>query len=161
MDIKIMTDDFDDKIVSNIRDLYKSEENAKTLFDWLASRSKDMWTTSIDTLTRKLDVYRGEAVSLARALEEAGCGEFVVGRRGAPSRFKWEFSTISLGKAAAGEEQRLEAPESPVDEEDIGSVTEAPPPPQAVAPMTITQAKEALALTFGVSASSIEITIKA
>jgi hypothetical protein len=106
------------------------------------------------TKTRKLEINRGDAVALARALEIAGCGEFKVGRRGAPSRFVWSYSCIGLGKAAAGEPIALEQAENPQDdeEEETGSTPEV---------LTIAQAKAALARSSGISIDQIEIKINA
>ena len=98
-------------------------------------------------------------MALARALEQAGCGQFVVGRRGQPSRFEWAFSCISLGQAAAGEDVKLEAAEDPlpeIEEEQLEAAVAA-----SSQPLTLTQAKSALSKSLGVPIENIEITIKA
>lgn len=150
-----MNYDVKDTVKIAIVDLYKMNENARNLFDLNAKRERDASSTSIDSLTWKLKISRGEAVALARDLESAGCGEFKNGRRGSPSRLEWAYSCILLGKAAAGEQVQLEEPEDPQDEDfeivsDIGD-----------AGLTISEAKSAIAVRLGIAPSQIEITIKA
>ena len=154
-----MTSDISKNVIEAIRKLYRSEAAARALFDWTAQRERDATATSIDRLSNRLGISRGEAVALARALEQAGCGQFVVGRRGQPSRFEWAFSCISLGQAAAGEDVKLEAAEDPlpeIEEEQLEAAVAA-----SSQPLTLTQAKSALSKSLGVPVENIEITIKA
>ena len=154
-----MTSDISKTVIEAIRKLYRTEAAARALFDWTAQRERDATTTSIDRLSNRLGISRGEAVALARALEQAGCGQFVVGRRGQPSRFEWAFSCISLGQAAAGEDVKLEAAEDPlpeIEEEQLEAAVAA-----SSQPLTLTQAKSALSKSLGVPIENIEITIKA
>ena len=158
-----MTEDFTAETIKAIRNLYKTDTSAQSLFDWTASRERDASSTSIDRICHILQLSRGDAVALARHLEEAGCGEFVVGRRGQKSRFRWRYSCISLGHAASGETSELEEAENPVpdNEEDVidagpGNATETSP----LAGITISEAKAALAKSLGVSPSDIEIVVR-
>ena len=153
MEIKINYD-VKDEVKKSISSLYKKNEIARRLFDLIAKRSRDARATSVDSLAWKLAISRGEAVGLARELEEAGCGSFKNGRRGSKSRFEWAYSCILLGKAAAGEHVQLEEPEDPQDEEDEAG-------PDHSAGLTIAEAKSAIAARLGISTSQIEITIKA
>jgi hypothetical protein len=152
-----MMDHMDNDVIASIRRLYNANESAQRLFDWTAQRERDASATSIDLLTRRLTISRGEAVALARDLEAAGCGKFIVGRRGQKSRFEWGFSCISLGQAAAGESAKLEVvqAESEIDDE------EGVNPDETNTSLTIGEAKARLALAFGVKPENIEITIKA
>ena len=154
-----MTSNVDQKAVKAVRDLYKKDQIARRLFDLSAERERDATATSIDRLTHVLGVSRDEAVGLAQRLEEAGCGQFIVGRRGHKSRFAWGYSCISLGKAAAGQTTELEEPEDPLPEAEEEAATSQP----ALAPprMNIADAKRALSLTLGVPESAIEILIRA
>ena len=43
-----------------------------------------------------------------RKLGELGCGIYVMGRRGQPSRLKWRVGMVSLGQAAAGQSAQVE-----------------------------------------------------
>jgi len=50
---------------------------------------------------------RREIIALFRQLEKAGCGQFVEGRRGWPSRFVWSVGLTGVGRAAAGDAQPI------------------------------------------------------
>lgn len=141
-------------IIKSIQLLYTENPLAQKLFDLNAERERDANVSSLDVISRKLDTSRGETVSLARSLEEAGCGTFKVGRRGAPSRFEWAYSCIALGKAAAGEPIQLEQAENPQEDEtdEVESASDG---------LTIAQAKSGLARRLGISVDQIEIRINA
>ena len=153
-----MTKDLAQQIISAIRTLYRTDASARALFDWTASRTRDATATSIDRIAYQLGLSRGDAVALARKLEAAGCGEFVVGRRGQKSRFVWAYSCISLGQAASGEASEIEEVENPLPE-DEGSPEQSGLGEELK--LTIAEAKAALANSLGVPASSIEIIVKA
>jgi hypothetical protein len=148
-----MNFDVKESVKKRIVELYRQNPNAARLFDLNAERSRDAASTSIDAMCRKLEIGRGEAVSLARDLEAAGCGQFKNGRRGAKSRLEWSYSCILLGKAAAGEQVQLEEAENPEDDDDMGS--------ENVRGMSIANAKAAIAAHLGISVAQIEISIKA
>lgn len=152
-----MVVDIDKDVIEAIRRLYRADSAAQALFDWTASRTRDATATSLDRLSNKLNLTRGDAVALARSLEKAGCGQFVVGRRGQPSRFEWKYSCISLGQAAAGEDVKLEAAEDPLPEIEEEQLEAA----EAASGLTLAQAKIALSKTLGVPVENIEITIRA
>lgn len=101
------------------------------------------------------------AIDCARQMQDAGCGTFVVGRRGSKSRFRWHYNAISLGRAASGATDEL----IDVDETAESEADDEAPTPASVAesPLTLTipQAKEALARTLGVKPEQIEIIVKA
>jgi hypothetical protein len=153
-----MTNDFDPAVVPAIRALRESVPAAKRLFNWMATRGHDATETSLDRMAQKLGISRSEAVALARQLQDAHCGEFVVGRRGQKSRFRWAYSCIGLGHAAAGEQVELVAASDPIAESEEEALD---PQPASPLKLTIPQAKAGLAAYFGVSPDNIEITIKA
>jgi len=95
-------------VVDRIRELYKEDETSRSFFDWAASRVNDSAETSLDRMTQKLGLGRADVVSLAKQLEDAQCGRFIVGRKGAKSRVKWFYSLRSLGHAAKGDINDLE-----------------------------------------------------
>lgn len=149
-----MNNDVRNEVKAAISSLYRTNDLARQLFDLNAERERDASSTSIDSLSWKLEISRGDAVALARKLEEAGCGSFKNGRRGSKSRFEWAYSCILLGKAAAGEQVQLEEPDDPQDDEDK-------PGGNSVSGLTIAEAKSAIAARLGISPSQIEISIKA
>ncbi len=154
-----MTNDLDKDVIKAIRALYKSNPQAQALFDALAIRKKDASETSVDNISNTLNITRGDAVDLARALGETGCGRFLVGRKGWKSRFEWEYSVISLGQAAAGESADLEKAVDPVPEVDDDEKP-AIQPALTSRSITISEAKQMLAASLGVSVENIEITVK-
>ena len=153
-----MTSDFDAAVVPAIRALYKGFPAAQRLFDWMAARERDATEPTVDRMAQKIGVSRGEAVALARQLQDAHCGEFVVGRHGQPSRFRWAYSRISLGRAAAGEQADLQAASDPIAEAEEEALD---PQGGSALRLTIPQAKAALAASLGVSPANIEIIVKA
>ena len=141
-----------------IQALYDENPHATRLFDWTASLERDAYETTVERLCRKLDISRGDAIRLARELEAAGCGEFIVGRKGWSSRFRWAHSRVSLGQIASGEAVELEEASDPISEED----EEASEPQEGgERPLTIHEAKNRLARSLGVEPSEISIEIRA
>ncbi len=158
-----MTNNPTQEIVKKIRNLYQSEPSAQKLFDWTANRERDATSTSIDRIRSVLNISRGDAVALARLLHDAECGEFIVGRHKQRSRFRWKYSCISLGQAAAGESTDIAEAENPVPEgeEDLVESESLPVQVQIPLKLTIAEAKAALANSLGVPVTSIEIIVKA
>ena len=140
-----------------IRELYTNNEDARRLFDWLAALQRDTTETSIDRMVKVLSTPRKSAVSLARQLEQEGCGEFIVGRRGSPSRFRWAYSRVSLGQVASGETEEIEEAYNPIPETD----EEDTAPQGSDRSLTIQKAKTLLAKSLGVEPSQIAIEIRA
>lgn len=95
--------------VNGLRRLYRGDALAQRFFDHLAARSKNARETTVDRLLHVLsrdgqDVARRDLIGLLQALQEHDAGEFIVGRRGQPSRFRWAVGMIGLAKAVRGEE---------------------------------------------------------
>lgn len=148
-----MNDDFRPGTVEAVQTLYEEDPNAKKMFDWTATLRRDATMTTIDTISRELGISRKASVALARELEDAGCGEFIVGRRGSSSRFKWAHSRVSLGRVAAGETEEIEDVSDPIPEEEEMSLEETSQP------LTIRRAKTLLAEALGVEPGQVEIKI--
>ncbi|WP_106390983.1 hypothetical protein [Enhygromyxa salina] len=77
-------------------ELYRSQPGARALFDSILERGVDEGRTTVDELTGDGDVGRRDAIALLRSLDEAGCGEFKVGRKGHPSRLEWTVAPAEL-----------------------------------------------------------------
>lgn len=157
-----MNKEITDDVIKSIRALYNSNSVVARLLDMTAQRKRDAKSISLESLCTKLGISRGEAVALARNLDETKCGEFIVGRRGQTSRFNWKYSSISLGRAATGELATLEdvadaATDS--DEEDIEDSVVSSNVTKQVGKLSIADAKQGLADFFGVSINNIEIKI--
>ena len=141
-------------VVRAIRALYQNNPDATQLFDWTASLERDAYETTIDRISQKLQIARGAAINLARELEAAGCGDFIVGRRGWSSRFRWNFSRVSLGQVASGETDELTEASDPIDETEEEAS-------ESGRHLTIHEAKIRLAQSLGVEPSQISIEISA
>lgn len=86
-----------------LRTFYKTSAAAAKILDHFASRVRDRKVVEVDRLEKLLpDITRADIIDVFKQLDELGFGRFVVGRRGASSRFEREVSLPSLGKAAAG-----------------------------------------------------------
>src|SRR6266566_8268956 len=110
-----------------IKNLYGDNECAKAILDYASSRSRNSSVTNVDRLTWVISrdgrtFSRREVIEVLKALENLGCGKFVIGRRGQPSRFEWEVQMIGVGKVARGDHAEIaplsEGEELPEETED-------------------------------------------
>ena len=152
-----MNNNFQPTIVEAVQALYDQNSHAKQLFDWTASLQRDAMATTINRISQVLKIPYKAAVSLAKQLDDAGCGEFIVGRRGSPSRFEWAYSRVSLGQVAAGEAEEIKEVSDPISEKD----EEAWGAEGSVQPLTISSAKILLAKSLELTPDQIEIQIRA
>ncbi len=96
-----------------LQNLYVQSAVNKAAFDYFARRHRNSAGTKIERLQDILrleghDASRRDIIDLFKALADANCGEFVVGRKGHSSRFVWAVSMTAVGQAAAGESVTLE-----------------------------------------------------
>jgi hypothetical protein len=95
-----------------LRAFYQQNPVAHAFFDHAARRERDQSETKVDRIVVLLRAdghtfLRRDIIALFRKLQELGCGQFVEGRRGWPSRFVWSAGLTSVGRAAAGESQPI------------------------------------------------------
>jgi hypothetical protein len=100
--------------VADVKELYASNDTARIFFDYLAHRKQNRSETKVHRIIKVLDrigfvVNRGDMIDVMKELEDSGCGRFVVGRLGWPSRFVWTVGMVAVGKAAAGEPVTIES----------------------------------------------------
>ena len=93
--------------LAELRRLYTENSVARTFLDYAAGRERDQSETKVDRALAVLrregnDFNRRDITDLFRSLADVGCGQFVVGRRGWPSRFVWSAGMKSIGQASAG-----------------------------------------------------------
>jgi len=98
--------------IEHLRQLYQQNPVARAFFDHAAKRERDQSETKVDRIMVRLRAeghvfQRRDIIALFRKLQEHGCGQFVEGRRGWPSRFVWSSGLISVGRAAAGDSQPI------------------------------------------------------
>ncbi|MGB7758192.1 MAG: DUF262 domain-containing protein, partial [Bryobacteraceae bacterium] len=111
--------------IDMLRQLYRQSPVAQAFLDHAARRERDQSETKVDRILILLRAEghafpRRDIIALFRALQEQGCGQFVEGRRGWPSRFVWSAGLTSVGRAAAGESQpiaRISPDENTLDQE--------------------------------------------
>jgi hypothetical protein len=82
-------------------DLVTLSNSIPELAPWLAL-SKDNSVTVDAIVASNPNVKRTELVARMKALELAGFGAFIIGRRGAPSRFSWKYTVESAQAVLAG-----------------------------------------------------------
>lgn len=104
--------------VAALRTLYGSSAVARAVLDHFAGRKNSSSKTTLNRLLATIqadghDAERSDVRQVLRALEQAKCGTFVVGRKGHPSRFEWTVSLIGVGRAASGESVSMEALKEP------------------------------------------------
>jgi hypothetical protein len=99
--------------IEKLKRLYNSDTTAQRFLEHAASRQRNQSETNVDRALQILrndghDVTRQQIISMFQGLEDCGCGQFVAGRRGWPSRFIWATAMISVGRAATGEQEEVE-----------------------------------------------------
>ena len=91
--------------LSKLKKLYRNNESARKLLDYLGARKNNMNQTTVDRLVSALSndgVTRGQVIGALKELAKLLYGEFKNGRKGQQSRMLWRFGTVSLGQAASG-----------------------------------------------------------
>ncbi|HYV49176.1 MAG TPA: hypothetical protein VFA20_30155 [Myxococcaceae bacterium] len=88
---------------AHLRLLYQQDDHLRLVADYLASRERNAEFSTVDALCQRTGLGRGAVIDVLRLFEKDGFGDFIVGRRGQPSRFRWGVSMIAVGRAASGE----------------------------------------------------------
>lgn len=86
-----------------IRDVIKfiqSDSVASEFFEDLAGREKNYRQTTVKRAQAITKAERADVVAMFKRMEELELGRFVIGRRGAKSRFEWSVSMVDAGLAA-------------------------------------------------------------
>ncbi len=99
--------------LDKVRQMYAENSVAKAAFDYFATCKNNKRTTTVDRLLQVLQgrgnhVSYTEVKNLLRELARLGCGEYVIGRRGHPSRLEWTVGLVSLGQVASGRRSQVE-----------------------------------------------------
>jgi hypothetical protein len=107
-------------VLSRLRELYASDKAAKAVLDSFAGRQRNYKETKVDRLYAVVSdlgesISWGDIVRALKSLQELGFCEYVVGRHGYPSRVEWKVGIVSLGQAAAGLHNDIEAAPQDVD----------------------------------------------
>jgi hypothetical protein len=99
-----------------LRAAYAQNKVVQAICDHLSKREKNQNETKLHRMLQHLgndghEVKKSAVIAAFRELEEAGCGQYVEGRHGWPSRFVWSVKTLHVSAAARGDhalEQDLE-----------------------------------------------------
>jgi hypothetical protein len=116
--------------ISALKSLYLENKTNSIAFNIFKSRDKDSKETKLDRLEELIRNEGGapsrvDVVALMKGLQQAGCGRFIVGRRGAPSRFEWTVSLRSVGLAATSGSDRVDQMEVDAEERDAADATDS------------------------------------
>jgi hypothetical protein len=106
--------------VKDLRKMYGSNPVAEALFDWWSNRVNSSRETKARVAADRTNHTQGEIVGVFRGLEELRLGTFVVGRRGAESRFQWDYDPRSLASVARGDKDEIEliSDDAPLEDDD-------------------------------------------
>lgn len=114
--------------VDKLRTVYQTNELVASICDELGNRTNNQRETkllrmlSIVNQEREYPVRQGMLIAAFRELADCECGEYIEGRRGKKSRFRWnpKYGSLNICKAAQGEavEEAPEEEEQAVESED-------------------------------------------
>lgn len=93
--------------------------NAENAHVELAERGATKWGR--ENIDEEMIVSRQDVISIMKSLDELKLGRFIVGRRGAESRFEFWTSRVQIGQAAMEQIDRIDIDEEIVEleEEDV------------------------------------------
>jgi hypothetical protein len=86
---------------TRLREMYKSDRVARAFFDHMVRRERNQSMTEVEHILVLLNAHgenrfsRRDITELFKELQQLGCGRFVPGRRGSPSRFVWDVGSLS------------------------------------------------------------------
>jgi len=120
-----------------LQEMYRTNEVFRAIFEHFTVREKNSRSTKTDRMLKLLYDLGGTAdrravIQFFRGLERAGCGRYVEGRRGHPSRFEWVVKLNSVGLVASGQQAKVQ----PLGEEEFSfSLDNEYPPIEGASPV--------------------------
>jgi hypothetical protein len=106
-----------------LRRAYTNDPAVRAICDEMAGRERNQSETKLARILARLrangiQIRKHEAIGAFRQLENGGCGQYVEGRHGWPSRFVWSVGSLSACQIASGVDAAVEPlAESNEDEE--------------------------------------------
>lgn len=106
-----------------LRHAYTTDASVKAICDEMAGRERNQTETKLARILGRFsndgnEMRKHEAIAAFRKLEGCGCGQYVEGRHGWPSRFVWSVGSISACQIAQGTTATVETlPEANTDDE--------------------------------------------
>jgi hypothetical protein len=95
--------------LERLKSNYRQNKVVQAICDHLAAREKNQTETKLRRIQVHLagddfDFKKSEIIAAFRALEDSGCGRYVEGRHGWPSRFVWAVPSLYVSAAAKGQQ---------------------------------------------------------
>lgn len=95
--------------LDKLKQAHSQNTVVQAICDHMAARERNQNETKLHRILKHLandghDLKRSELIAAFRALEEAGCGQYVEGRHGWPSRFVWGVKSLHVSSAAKGQQ---------------------------------------------------------
>ncbi|MCF3974925.1 hypothetical protein [Paracoccus salsus] len=117
-------------VVKRLRQEVESDPAAHALFGWLSTYTRNVSISTVDQAEQAatrwgrenfdddLIVSRAEVINIMRLLDDLQLGRFIVGRRGAESRFEFWSNRGQIGRAAMKLADEIDIDEEPVELEE-------------------------------------------
>lgn len=113
--------------------MVRDDQAAKAFFGWLSEYKRNAENVHVEfaergatkwgreNLNDAMIVSRQDTIVIMKMLDELQLGRFIVGRRGAESRFEFWTSRVQIGQAAMGEIEHIDVDEEAVklDEDEV------------------------------------------
>ena len=143
------------KTAEELKNLADGDDAARAVLGWLSTKSNTRGDCPVDSVKKFATKWarktfhddtlleRSDVIQVMRDLEKLHLGRFIVGRRGAKSRFEFWSNHVEIGKAAMGQIKAINI-EPGLSTDDI-----------------IKAHKELLANALGISIRSVRIKITA
>ena len=90
------------QLAEKLQNLFTESEIARDLFEAFSRRIKDSKQTTVERAANIVSCEYVEMRDIMMRLGDMGVGEYIMGRKGHPSRIAWNYSIRSLGEVAAG-----------------------------------------------------------
>lgn len=87
--------------VVRLREIANGSKAGSAIFKAFLNRERDRRTTDLRQFHARLEdrISMDELLLVFKHLEDARVGSLILGRRGIPPKFKWEYSLRSIGEA--------------------------------------------------------------
>lgn len=114
------------KVAAALRRMVAESDTARAIFGWLSEYTRNAANSPVELFERdatrwgrehldaEMVVTRQNAIEVMKRLDELKLGRFIVGRRGADTRFEFWSSRVQIGQAAMGMVDRIDLDEEPV-----------------------------------------------
>lgn len=101
----------------SVKEIANSSEAAKAIFDELGSRQRYRKYTNLDQfkhllMSKGVKVVDSDYWKTLKEMEKAGLGTIIIGRRGNPDRFIWNYNLKSVAQAAKDPATQLQSIEN-------------------------------------------------